>query len=109
SWLQIQKGTLTGWVSGSYVKADGCPTPQTRPPAIQACIPFKNHFNMEATITMTGPDREWTFYVQPKQTKTECFKAGDHTWSISIGDYRMNGGGYIAPGYYDVVNIYREF
>lgn len=109
-WLEIQSGGLIGWISGSYVRADGCPLlPPPTSGRGQACIPFENHFRDDATITMTGEGREWTFKVPGKQVYTECFQSGDYTWSIGLPCCTLNGGGYIGPGRHRTVPIYRNF
>ena len=114
-WFRIlDSSNQTGWIAGApySVLAQDCSAPPPPTPIIssgQACVPFKNHFNTAATITMTGEGREWTFYVQPRQTHTECFTPGDYTWSISVGEYKTNNSGYIGPGRHPEANIYREF
>lgn len=113
-WYRVRDSrNQTGWIAGPPYSAlaPNCSTqPPTRtPPVSQACLPLKNHFNMEATITMTGEGREWTFQVQPKQTHTECFAPGDYKISVGIGEYRGNFERYFGPGVHPVEDIYREF
>jgi len=103
TWLQVQlPDNKQGWVAGQppYATLEGdCPTlPQGRIPPPppggggssgsggNGCILFQNHFNDEATVTLTSKDGRYnqTFKVGRKANYRHCVAPGGYTYTIDV-------------------------
>ena len=100
TWLQVQlPDNKQGWVAGQppYAALEGdCATlPQGQiPPAPvgggggggNGCVLFQNHFNDEATVTLTSKDGRYnqTFKVGRKATCRHCVAPGGYTYTIDV-------------------------
>lgn len=103
TWLQVQlPDNKQGWVAGQppYATLEGdCPTlPQGRIPPPppggggssgsggNGCILFQNHFNDEATVTLTSKDGRYnqSFKVGRKANYRHCVAPGGYTYTIDV-------------------------
>lgn len=100
TWLQVQlPDNKQGWVAGQppYAALEGdCATlPQGQiPPAPvgggggggNGCVLFQNHFNDEATVTLTSKDGRYnqTFKVGRKANYRHCVAPGSYTYTIDV-------------------------
>lgn len=102
TWLQVQlPDNQQGWIAGqppyASLTGDCAIIPQgSIPPAPigggggsgggNGCILFQNHFNDEATVTLTGKDGRYnqTFTVGRKANDRHCVAPGGYTYTIDV-------------------------
>ncbi|MEZ4732622.1 MAG: tetratricopeptide repeat protein [Caldilineaceae bacterium] len=101
AWLQVQLADgRQGWIAGQapYAALEGncalipqgtfgaAPVASGGGSGGTGCILFQNHFNDEATVTLTSKDGQWnkTFKVGRKANYRECVSPGSYTYTIDV-------------------------